>query len=50
MYVVLEAIPPRGEVLRCGLMNQVIIEAILVELVITKECRLYSSAGTASGG
>jgi hypothetical protein len=31
-------------------MNQVIIEAILVELVITKESKLYCSAGTASGG
>jgi hypothetical protein len=31
-------------------MNQVIIETRLVELVITKECRLYCSAGTTSGG
>jgi hypothetical protein len=34
----------------CHMMNQMLIEAVLVELVITKECRSYSSAGTTSGG
>jgi hypothetical protein len=33
-----------------NLMNQMIIEARLIELVITKECRLYCSAWTTSGG